>query len=98
MSAQTHDPATPTETDVMLARESLHQLAHHLGAGKSVFRIHIQADEQPGEEITLPVSAIRLLRDILVEMGKRKTVGGQEDMIEDVALDLARAAKTRGVT
>jgi 4-hydroxy-2-oxovalerate/4-hydroxy-2-oxohexanoate aldolase len=30
-------------------------------------------------------------RDILVEMGKRKTVGGQEDMIEDVALDMARA-------
>ena len=30
-------------------------------------------------------------RDILVEMGRRKTVGGQEDMIEDVALDMARA-------
>lgn len=27
---------------------------------------------------------------ILVEMGRRKTVGGQEDMIEDVALNLAR--------
>jgi 4-hydroxy-2-oxovalerate/4-hydroxy-2-oxohexanoate aldolase len=34
-------------------------------------------------------------RDILVEMGKRKTVGGQEDMIEDVALDMAKAAKGR---
>jgi 4-hydroxy-2-oxovalerate/4-hydroxy-2-oxohexanoate aldolase len=30
-------------------------------------------------------------RDILVEMGRRKTVGGQEDMIEDVALDMLRA-------
>ena len=30
-------------------------------------------------------------RDILMEMGRRKTVGGQEDMIEDVALDMARA-------
>jgi 4-hydroxy-2-oxovalerate/4-hydroxy-2-oxohexanoate aldolase len=29
-------------------------------------------------------------RDILVEMGRRKTVGGQEDLIEDVALDMAR--------
>jgi 4-hydroxy-2-oxovalerate/4-hydroxy-2-oxohexanoate aldolase len=33
-------------------------------------------------------------RDILVEMGRRKTVGGQEDMIEDVALDLAREKAT----
>jgi 4-hydroxy-2-oxovalerate/4-hydroxy-2-oxohexanoate aldolase len=29
-------------------------------------------------------------RDILVELGRRKTVGGQEDMIEDVALDMLR--------
>lgn len=29
-------------------------------------------------------------RDILVELGKRKTVGGQEDMIEDLALEIAR--------
>jgi 4-hydroxy-2-oxovalerate/4-hydroxy-2-oxohexanoate aldolase len=32
-------------------------------------------------------------RDILVELGRRKTVGGQEDMIEDVALDMARAQR-----
>lgn len=30
-------------------------------------------------------------RDILVELGRRKTVGGQEDMIEDLALDMAKA-------
>jgi len=35
-------------------------------------------------------------RDILVELGRRKTVGGQEDMIEDVALDMARAAGKLG--
>ena len=29
-------------------------------------------------------------RDILVEMGRRKTVGGQEDLIEDVAMELAK--------
>jgi 4-hydroxy-2-oxovalerate/4-hydroxy-2-oxohexanoate aldolase len=29
--------------------------------------------------------------DILVELGRMKTVGGQEDMIEDVALDMKKA-------
>jgi 4-hydroxy-2-oxovalerate/4-hydroxy-2-oxohexanoate aldolase len=29
-------------------------------------------------------------RDLLVELGRRKMVGGQEDMIEDAALTLAR--------
>ena len=32
-------------------------------------------------------------RDILVELGRMKTVGGQEDMIEDVALDMAKKAQ-----
>ena len=30
-------------------------------------------------------------RDILVELGRRKMVGGQEDMIVDVALDMLKA-------
>ncbi|KAA6183180.1 4-hydroxy-2-oxovalerate aldolase [Thiohalocapsa marina] len=30
-------------------------------------------------------------RDILVELGKRGMIGGQEDMIEDVALEMSRA-------
>lgn len=32
-------------------------------------------------------------RDILIELGKRKVVGGQEDMILDVAAELAKARK-----
>jgi len=35
------------------------------------------------------VATIRPSADILVEVGKRETVGGQEDLIEEVAMDLA---------
>jgi 4-hydroxy-2-oxovalerate/4-hydroxy-2-oxohexanoate aldolase len=31
-------------------------------------------------------------REILVELGRRKTVGGQEDMIEDLALDMSKGS------
>jgi len=32
------------------------------------------------------------IRDVLIELGKRKTVGGQEDMIIDVAIEMAKSA------
>ena len=35
--------------------------------------------------------------EILVELGKRKTIGGQEDMIEDVALNMVKAREAGGV-
>lgn len=37
-------------------------------------------------------------RDILVELGKRRMVGGQEDMIVDVALDLAKERDAKEAT
>lgn len=37
------------------------------------------------------------VRDILAELGRRKMVGGQEDMILDVALDLKHAATGEGL-
>jgi len=36
-------------------------------------------------------------RDILAEMGRRRTVGGQEDLIEEVALELQKKLQTEGI-
>jgi 4-hydroxy-2-oxovalerate/4-hydroxy-2-oxohexanoate aldolase len=36
-------------------------------------------------------------REILLELGRRKMVGGQEDMIEDTAITMARERKSRAV-
>ncbi|MBY8966627.1 4-hydroxy-2-oxovalerate aldolase [Algiphilus sp.] len=37
-------------------------------------------------------------REILLELGRKKMVGGQEDMIEDTALTMARERETAGAT
>ena len=50
----------------------------------SSFLLHAK---RAGEKYGVPSS------EILVELGERKTVGGQEDMIEDVALNLAHRRK-----
>ena len=50
----------------------------------SSFLLHAK---RVGEKYRIPSG------DILVELGKMKTIGGQEDMIEDVALNMARARR-----
>ncbi|MCM3652541.1 4-hydroxy-2-oxovalerate aldolase [Metabacillus litoralis] len=37
-------------------------------------------------------------RDILIELGRRKVVGGQEDMIVDVATEIAKESKSQSLT
>ncbi len=74
MSVQNNDTTTPTEADVLLAKESLRRLSPYLGAGKSDLRIHVQDDEQAGEDVTLPMSAARHLKDILAEMAQGHAV------------------------
>ncbi len=50
----------------------------------SSFLLHAQ---RAGQKYGVPSS------EILVELGRMKTIGGQEDMIEDVALNLREAAR-----
>jgi excisionase family DNA binding protein len=74
MPARIHEITTPTAADALQARESLQRLSQHLGAGNSELSIHIQGDEQASEDVALPLSAFRLLKDILAEMAQGHAV------------------------
>jgi excisionase family DNA binding protein len=63
-------PALPTEEEAKLARESSRLLAAFVGQGKTA-RLKIVVGK---EEITVPVSALRLLVDILAQMAEGNAV------------------------
>ena len=96
MSAQMHETMTPTEADALQARESLQRLSNYLGARKSELRIHIQDDESPGEEITLPMYVFRLLKDILAETAQGHAVALlplQAELTTQQAADLLNVSR-----
>ena len=69
------ETVTPTPADTQLAQESSRQLARFLATKpRSAFRVRIEQDDEPEEAIAIPVSAFRLLNDILTEMAKGNAV------------------------
>jgi excisionase family DNA binding protein len=74
MTVRIHETATPTDADARLARESLPGIDRILEADLSDPRICIQSDEASGPDVRLPVSAVRLLKDILAEMAQGRAV------------------------
>lgn len=69
-AARPHPPALPTEQESRLAEESSRLLAACIGRGKTA-RIRVSDGEQ---DITVPVSALRLLVDILAQMAQGNAV------------------------
>jgi excisionase family DNA binding protein len=64
------ETVTPTEAEALLSRDSAEHLARLLESNQVDRRFRLQQDGHPAEPIGLPLSAIRLLRDILTEMAK----------------------------
>jgi excisionase family DNA binding protein len=69
----THEPVAPTETEALLARETSRLLASHVRSRQHL-RVRIMDDEQTGDVLSLPASAVRLLFDILTEMAQGNSV------------------------
>jgi excisionase family DNA binding protein len=77
--ADFQETVIPTAADAELARESGLQLCHFLGKHPldkdlSNLRLRLQADNEPEEVMTIPVSAFRLLADILTQMARGNAV------------------------
>ena len=69
-SLRTPPPKLPTEQEAKLARESSRRLAACIGRGDSA-RLKVIDGNQ---EVDVPVSALRLLVDILAQMGEGNAV------------------------
>lgn len=64
----------PTPDETRLAQESSRQLARMRGKTKGNVRLRIQSENEPEETVAIPLSAFRLLADILTEMAKGNAV------------------------
>ena len=68
------ETVAPTAADTELARDSSRQLLkllgkqHDIGTQSSTFQLRVQAVNEPEEVVVIPVSALRLLNDILTQM------------------------------
>ena len=61
---------TPSAADAQLAGESSRTLARILAAQKKSVHLRVQAEDAPEETIAIPLSALRLLSDVLTRDGE----------------------------
>ena len=70
---QTPTPIAPTTLETAMARDSSRQLAVFLSQQKGD-SVKIAFEDKPEEMVSIPLSAFRLLADILTEMSKGNAV------------------------
>ncbi len=69
-----HETVTPSDADTRLAQESTRRLAKILGVQNEAVRVHVRPDGRDEETIDIPLSAFRLLANILTEMAQGNAV------------------------
>lgn len=67
-------PVPLNEADTQLALESSRRLAKLLEKPSGDLRMQVRSDDMPEETVRIPIPAVRLLNDILVEMAKGNAV------------------------
>ncbi|KGF71503.1 excisionase [Neosynechococcus sphagnicola sy1] len=78
--ADFQETVVPTAADTELARDSSRQLLkllsrqHDIGKQFSNFQLRVQTVNEPEEVVVIPVSALRLLTDILTQMARGNAV------------------------
>lgn len=74
MNASSISPSLPSDRDIALARESGRILSNVLEKSGEVQEIAIRADDGTAHTVSLPISAMRHLLDILAEIGRGNAV------------------------
>jgi excisionase family DNA binding protein len=76
--AEFQETFSPTAADAELARDSSRQLskllARDIGKQISNFQLRVQTVNEPEESVVIPVSALRLLTNILTQMARGNAV------------------------
>lgn len=69
------ETVTPTEAESLLAQESSRRLAKFLVRKRTTpFRVRVERENEPEEEVGIPASAFRLLNEILTQMAQGNAI------------------------
>jgi excisionase family DNA binding protein len=74
LSSDLPETVTPSPADTALAQESSRRLLKLLSANKETVQVRVQPEEGEEETVAIPLSAFRLLTDILTEMARGNAV------------------------
>src|SRR5207248_581604 len=94
MALDLRDLAGPTNDESRQAEESARLLTRHLHAGQPV-QLQVIDGDHPGEVLSIPASALRLLTAILTELGQGREIAL---VPTDAELTTQRAAELLNVS